>query len=118
MMFGLPRPNFNNKQIFKEPVKNASQFFQNNCFSIFYVLIFHISNHFLLTKYFLTFSTHMVVAPRTLRPGAVYRCVVSILHLDFPVGVRASLQRDGVEITYEEKEVIKGYPEALLLQVG
>ncbi|XP_042213472.1 CD109 antigen-like [Homarus americanus] len=61
--------------------------------------------------------THMILAPRTLRPGAVYRCVVSILNLDHPVHVRASLQKDGVEITSSKKDIMKGYPETLLLQI-
>ncbi|XP_047481542.1 CD109 antigen-like [Penaeus chinensis] len=61
--------------------------------------------------------THMILAPRTLRPGAVYRCVVSILYLDHPVDVRASLQKDGVEIASAKQDIIKGYPETLLLQV-
>ena len=59
----------------------------------------------------------MIIAPKILRPSAIYRVVVSILHLDFPVDVRASLQKDGVEITSQKKDIIKGYPEALLLQV-
>lgn len=59
----------------------------------------------------------MILAPRTLRPGAVYRCVVSILYLDHPVDVRASLQKDGVEIASAKQDIIKGYPETLLLQV-
>ncbi|XP_063601843.1 CD109 antigen-like [Penaeus indicus] len=61
--------------------------------------------------------THMILAPRTLRPGAVYRCVVSILYLSHPVDVRASLQKDGVEIASAKQDIIKGYPETLLLQV-
>lgn len=59
----------------------------------------------------------MILAPRTLRPGAVYRCVVSVLYLDHPVDVRASLQKDGVEIASAKQDIIKGYPETLLLQV-
>lgn len=59
----------------------------------------------------------MVVAPRTVRPGAVYRCVVSLLHLDHPVDVRASLTRSGQEIAFTDSVVTKGYPETLLLQV-
>ncbi|XP_069938701.1 CD109 antigen [Cherax quadricarinatus] len=61
--------------------------------------------------------THMIMAPRTLRPGAVYRCVVTILYLDHPVDVRASLQKDGVELSSAKQDIIKGYPETLLLQV-
>lgn len=59
----------------------------------------------------------MIVAPRTVRPGAVYRCVVTILHLDHPVDVRAALTRDGQEIADTHSIVTKGYPETLLLQV-
>ncbi|XP_076046263.1 CD109 antigen-like [Oratosquilla oratoria] len=61
--------------------------------------------------------THMILAPRLLRPGSLYRCVVSILHLDHPVEVRAALQKDGVELENDSKSVIKGYPETLLMQV-
>lgn len=59
----------------------------------------------------------MILAPRTVRPGAVYRCVVSLLHLDQPVDVRASLTRDGQEIARTRSVVTKGFPETLLLQV-
>ncbi|XP_050698378.1 CD109 antigen-like isoform X1 [Eriocheir sinensis] len=61
--------------------------------------------------------THVIVAPRILRPDALYRCIVSILYLDHPVDVRALLRKDGVEISSARKEVIKGYPETLLLQI-
>ncbi|KAK8389963.1 hypothetical protein O3P69_012881 [Scylla paramamosain] len=61
--------------------------------------------------------THIVVAPRTLFPGAVYHCVVSILYLDHPVDVRAFLRKDGVEIASARSNVLKGYPETLLLQI-
>ncbi|KAK3858623.1 hypothetical protein Pcinc_035182 [Petrolisthes cinctipes] len=61
--------------------------------------------------------THIVVAPQTLRPGAVYRCVVNILNLEHPVDVRASLSKDGIEIATAREEIIKGYPETLLLQI-
>ncbi|KAG0724718.1 CD109 antigen [Chionoecetes opilio] len=60
--------------------------------------------------------THIVVAPRTLFPGAVYRCVVSILYLEHPVDVRAFLRKDGVELASARSNIIKGYPETLLLQ--
>ncbi|XP_050713228.1 CD109 antigen-like isoform X2 [Eriocheir sinensis] len=59
----------------------------------------------------------MIVAPRTVRPGAVYRCVVTLLHLDHPVDVRAALTRDGQEIADTHSIVTKNYPETLLLQI-
>ncbi|XP_064101086.1 CD109 antigen-like [Macrobrachium nipponense] len=61
--------------------------------------------------------THMIIASQTLRPGSVYRVVVSILYLRHPVDVRASLQKDGVEVASGRQEVIEGYPETMLLQV-
>ncbi|XP_068210039.1 CD109 antigen-like [Palaemon carinicauda] len=61
--------------------------------------------------------THMILASRTLRPGSVYRVVVSILYLKHPVDVRASLQKDGVEVSSGRQQVIEGYPETMLLQV-
>ncbi|KAK7085756.1 hypothetical protein SK128_008452, partial [Halocaridina rubra] len=61
--------------------------------------------------------TYMILSPRMLRPGAVYRCAVSILYLDHPVDVRISIQKDGVEIASARHDVIKGYPETMLLQI-
>ncbi|MPC99213.1 hypothetical protein E2C01_094613 [Portunus trituberculatus] len=63
------------------------------------------------------FRTHMVVAPKTVRPGAVYRCVVTILRVDHPVEVRAAIMRDGEEITDASNIITKDYPETLMLQV-
>ncbi|KAK8397834.1 hypothetical protein O3P69_004558 [Scylla paramamosain] len=61
--------------------------------------------------------THMVVAPQTVRPGALYRCVVTILRLDYPVEVRATIMRDGEEITGASNVITRDYPETLLLQI-
>ncbi|CAL4102803.1 unnamed protein product [Meganyctiphanes norvegica] len=61
--------------------------------------------------------THVILAPGIVRPASIYRVIVSILNLDHPVEVRASLQRDGLELTSEKKDIIKGYPEMLLLDV-
>ena len=59
----------------------------------------------------------MVIAPHMVRPGALYRVVVSIMTLDHPVEVRAAIMRDDEEITDASNIITKDYPETLLLQV-
>ncbi|KAL7646788.1 UNVERIFIED_CONTAM: hypothetical protein RMT77_002043 [Armadillidium vulgare] len=61
--------------------------------------------------------THLILASKIVRPSSVYRCMVSILYVDHPVNVRASMQRDGVEIASGKADIIKGSPEPILLNV-
>ncbi|KAB7502079.1 Antigen [Armadillidium nasatum] len=62
-------------------------------------------------------GTHLILASKIVRPSSVYRCMVSILYVDHPVNVRASMQRDGVEIASGKADIIKGSPEPILLNV-
>lgn len=52
-----------------------------------------------------------------LRPGTVYRVAVNVLQAPVTLTVRANIQRNGVEVSSDTKEVKEGIPETLLLKV-
>ncbi|GIY61393.1 CD109 antigen [Caerostris darwini] len=62
--------------------------------------------------------TYFVMASKMVRPGMVYRVTVSIFQTMFPITVRASIQRDGVELATALQEVKQNIPETLLLKVS
>lgn len=51
------------------------------------------------------------------RPGQVFRVAVNILQSKLPMTVRASIQRNGVEIAADHQEVKEGIPETLMLRM-
>ena len=51
------------------------------------------------------------------RPGQVFRVAVNILQTRLPMMVRASVQRNGVEIAADHQEVKEGIPETLMLRM-
>ncbi|XP_053673815.1 CD109 antigen [Anopheles nili] len=61
--------------------------------------------------------TYFIVASRIVRPGQVYKVSVSVLESHLPLGVRASISRDGVEMSSEVKPITVGVPETLLMRV-
>jgi CD109 antigen len=65
----------------------------------------------------LPFRTYFIVASKVVRPGHLYRVAVTILQEDEPLTVRASITRDGVEMSADHKKVKKGVPETLLMRV-
>nr|BAR45628.1 macroglobulin complement-related 2 [Niponia nodulosa] len=61
--------------------------------------------------------TFFVIASKRVRPGHVYKVAVNILKSDYVINVRASIQRDGVEVSSDTKRVHRNIPEILLLKV-
>ncbi|CAG2105524.1 unnamed protein product [Medioppia subpectinata] len=61
--------------------------------------------------------TYFVLASKTLRPGQVYRVSVTVYRSNLPITVRASIQRNGVEVTASVQECKERIPETLLLRV-
>lgn len=61
--------------------------------------------------------TYFIVASRMVRPGQVYRVSVQVLISPLPISVRASVSRNGVEISGDTKEIKAGVPETLLMRV-
>lgn len=61
--------------------------------------------------------TYFAVASKTIRPGQVYRVSVTVYRSNLPITVRASLQRNGVELTSSVQECRSRIPETLLLRV-
>uniref|UniRef100_T1IN02 CD109 antigen n=1 Tax=Strigamia maritima TaxID=126957 RepID=T1IN02_STRMM len=61
--------------------------------------------------------THMILASKVVRPGSVYRVIVHILRSERPVGVRASVSRDGVEVGSANKMLKVGIAQELLIKV-
>ncbi len=64
-----------------------------------------------------TLRTYFVLASKTLRPGQVYRVSVTVYRSNLPITVRASIQRNGVEVTSSVQECKERIPETLLLRV-
>ncbi|GLH02408.1 CD109 antigen [Gryllus bimaculatus] len=62
-------------------------------------------------------ATYFIVASRMVRPGQVYRVAVSVLQTIHPLTVRASIQRNGVEMSADNKEVKEGTPETLIMRI-
>lgn len=58
-----------------------------------------------------------MVASRIVRPGQVYRLSVTVYKAKQPISVRASIQRNGVELASEISVIKEGIPETLLLLV-
>nr|QOJ54018.1 macroglobulin complement-related 2 [Ixodes ricinus] len=61
--------------------------------------------------------THLIVASRLVRPGQTYQVVVTMLQIQEPVTVLASIQRNGVEVTQNVRECKAPVPEVILLKV-
>ncbi|CAH0551728.1 unnamed protein product [Brassicogethes aeneus] len=62
-------------------------------------------------------ATYFIVASRMVRPGQLYRVSVTVLKEKQPLTVRASIQRNGVEMTSDHKDIKEGIPETLLMRV-
>ena len=63
-------------------------------------------------------STYMVVAPRLVRAGQVYRAVVNILAPSPALVVRATIFRDNIELAAVEHECESDFPHVLALMVS
>ncbi|XP_017785160.1 PREDICTED: CD109 antigen isoform X2 [Nicrophorus vespilloides] len=62
-------------------------------------------------------ATYFIVASRMVRPGQLYRVSATILREKAPLIVRASIHRNGVEMSAEHKSLKQGIPETLLMRV-
>lgn len=62
-------------------------------------------------------ATYFIVASRMVRPGQIYRVAVSVRSTPLPIIVRASISRDGVEMSADSKDVKENVPEELLMRV-
>ncbi|XP_055682834.1 CD109 antigen [Lutzomyia longipalpis] len=62
-------------------------------------------------------ATYFIVASRMVRPGQVYRVAVNVVSTPLPITVRASISRNGVEMSADSKDVKEGIPEELLMRV-
>jgi len=57
------------------------------------------------------------VASKTVRPGQLYRLAVSILRSPLPVTVKATIQRNGVEVAAARQVTALGVTETVTLRV-
>lgn len=62
-------------------------------------------------------ATYFIVASRMVRPGQIYRVAVAVNSAPLPITIRASISRDGVEMSADSKDVKEGVPEELLMRV-
>ncbi|XP_023235311.1 CD109 antigen-like [Centruroides sculpturatus] len=61
--------------------------------------------------------TYMIIASRVVRPGQVYRVMATVYQSSKPIIVKASIQRDGVELASAFEKCKDGISETLLLQI-
>lgn len=73
--------------------------------------------HFHIELY-VFFRSYFIVASRMVRPGQLYRVAVSLLKETHPITVRASIQRNGVEMSSDNKDCKEGIMETLLMRVS
>lgn len=52
------------------------------------------------------------------RPSQLYRVAVTVFKTRQPLIIRASISRDGVEMSTDSKGVTEGIPETLLMRVS
>ena len=77
------------------------------------------SDNLLYTKiYFLFYRTYLVIAPRLIRAGQVYRIVVNILEPSPTLVVRATIYRDNIELAAVEHECESVAPQVLAIMVS
>lgn len=63
-------------------------------------------------------ATYFIVGSKMVRPGQIYRLSVSVLDIsNSSIIVRASISRDGVEITKDVKPIKGGNPDALIMRL-
>ncbi|CAG9856305.1 unnamed protein product [Phyllotreta striolata] len=62
-------------------------------------------------------ATYFIVASRMVRPGQLYRVSATVIKETQPLTVRASIQRNGVEVSADHKKAKEGIPETLLMRV-
>ncbi|KAI4466576.1 macroglobulin / complement [Holotrichia oblita] len=62
-------------------------------------------------------SSYFVLASKMVRPGQLYKVFVIILKEKHPITVRASIQRDGVEVVSHHNSFKINIPETLLMKV-
>ncbi|RWS29912.1 CD109 antigen-like protein, partial [Leptotrombidium deliense] len=60
---------------------------------------------------------YFIIASRTIRPGQVYKVVATVDQTAVPITVRASIQRNGVELSSAAQECKPLIPETLLLRI-
>ncbi|XP_022237429.1 CD109 antigen-like [Limulus polyphemus] len=61
--------------------------------------------------------TYFILASRVIRPGQPYRVYVTVYRPSIPITVKASIQRDGVDLASTTKQYRSNVPETLLLKV-
>lgn len=71
----------------------------------------------MLILIFNLFRNYFVVASRMVRPGQVYKISVTVYKVKQPISVRASIQRNGVELASDTSVIKEGIQETLLLLV-
>lgn len=63
-------------------------------------------------------ATYFVLASKMVRPNQIYRVYVSVfIESEDPITVRASISRDGVEMSSDSQIIKTGEPETLLMRV-
>lgn len=67
--------------------------------------------------FFVHFRNYFIIASRMVRPGQIYRVSVTVYKAKQPISVRASIQRNGVELASEISVIKEGIQETLLLLV-
>lgn len=67
--------------------------------------------------FFFVARTYVIVGSKIVRPGTLYRVIVTLLEDKDPLAVRASLIRDGVELASASASTVGGQTQTLAMQV-
>ncbi|RWS18059.1 CD109 antigen-like protein [Dinothrombium tinctorium] len=62
-------------------------------------------------------ADYFILASRTIRPGQVYQVSATVYRTPVPITVRASIQRNGVELSSASQQCKAQIPETLLLRI-
>lgn len=62
-------------------------------------------------------SSYFIVTSKLVRPGQIYKLSVRLYHARHPIHVRASIQRNGVELSSNMQHVKENIPETLIMRV-
>lgn len=62
-------------------------------------------------------ASYFIVTSKLVRPGQIYKLSVRLYHARHPIHVRASIQRNGVELSSNMQHVKENIPETLIMRI-
>lgn len=62
-------------------------------------------------------ATYFIVSSRLVRPGQIYKLAATVLKSRHPLHIKASILRNGVELSADSQNTKEGIPETLIMRV-